>query len=666
MTTMTIAPPPETVDLDKPAVKGDKVYLDYTRDRMIEQIVLLEDHLLSIAADRDVLQCLACSYWHLQKLIAYDCLERIKFDPDYDDRFLIWAQKALADLPKLKEDRNLARKLALELREWRYFFAGEEEVDIPLVVQNRPLCPKLAEIYGIEMGKPKKDIKAEIAELYDCAISKKCIHKVVEYRQVDHAEAERIKKATGLEVEGYWHAIDAYAVRHIQKEHGDPSRESSRGQIAVTKEDILQIPTITLNPDAIKPMRTALGKDAVAYIKKINGDVFYLEEVRTGRKHLAATTMRKYKAGAPNVLLLQEQPPALTSETFPGKDNIAHKRISVNGSKSRLEELYGIEMESPAAVKITGTCTDDGCHIKVRASESAEASTGSFSEIPKLIERVKDSIKRSRKESAKTMALGPSGKRYEFVYEIADLDDLITSHDPFTFEPNPKYPQELQPRLRDRAATRLQVERIAAGLDPDALLSDFRSLDRGAPIVGPDGIVESGNGRVMALKRAAKEHPEKYAAYQAELIGRLSSFGLTEKSLGKAARPVLVRRRTSKIDRKAFVEEANAASTLERSAVETARTDAEANIPKNEIGAAICRCDTGYELGPMVMGTPDSVRVPKRCRSGCEPVGTVHTHPGGPVRLSGKDVESLCKANLRIGCVTDGKTMRCYEVERRN
>lgn len=227
-------------------------------------------------------------------------------------------------------------------------------------------------------------------------------------------------------------------------------------------------------------------------------------------------------------------------------------------------------------VKISGKCLDDDCSLKVTASEKAEISTTSLGDLPKLVKTVRDSIRSGKKGSSKTIALGPNGvTRYEFEYQILDVNSLVTSHNPFTYERNKKYPQDLQPRLRERAATKMQVERIAANLDPDAMISDFRSLDRGAPIIGPDNIVESGNGRIMALVRAIDYHPDRYKAYVEHLKSSLGSLGLSEKDLNKIKTPCLVRKRLTKVDRQAFVQEANAATTIESSAIEKARTDAE-------------------------------------------------------------------------------------------
>jgi len=175
----------------------------------------------------------------------------------------------------------------------------------------------------------------------------------------------------------------------------------------------------------------------------------------------------------------------------------------------------------------------------------------------------------------KTFATGITGlTRYEFEYRIVDALSLLVSHDPMTFTPNPRYPQELQPRLRERAATRLQVQNIAANLEPDALLTDYRSIDRGAPIIGPDRVVESGNGRVMALILAAKEHPAVYASYRDKLKEVAPTYALDPKDVDKYRVPILVRERLTKVDRRHFVEESNASTTIESSAVEKARSDA--------------------------------------------------------------------------------------------
>jgi hypothetical protein len=193
--------------------------------------------------------------------------------------------------------------------------------------------------------------------------------------------------------------------------------------------------------------------------------------------------------------------------------------------------------------------------------------------------------------AALSEAVGPSGRTYQFRYRVADLNELIPSHtDAFT--PNPAYPAEIQPRQRDRGLAQLQVGQIARDLRPEPLLMPSPELDRGPMIVGPDNLVESGNGRVLAMRQAAQQYPEQAQAYQAALRQNLAQYGLSEADLAGKAFPVLVRERVTPLtpaERVAFAAEANQRTTLGMGTAEQAASDAQA-IPTTAL--------QGLELRP--------------------------------------------------------------------
>ena len=162
---------------------------------------------------------------------------------------------------------------------------------------------------------------------------------------------------------------------------------------------------------------------------------------------------------------------------------------------------------------------------------------------------------------------------YKFRIKVVSLDDLIVSHSE-GFVENPEFLRDLQPRIRDRAAAKLQVDEIVQKFQPDGYLVDTRTLDRGPMIVGPDRIVESGNGRSIALRIIRQDEPEKWAAYQKRLHEAVKEYGINPKQMDKIKDPVLVRHRLTKVDRKAFVDEANLPATLEMSAFEEGLQDA--------------------------------------------------------------------------------------------
>lgn len=148
--------------------------------------------------------------------------------------------------------------------------------------------------------------------------------------------------------------------------------------------------------------------------------------------------------------------------------------------------------------------------------------------------------------------------RIDVDYEVVDASTLTRASG------------DLQPRDRGRASSDEQVSEIAASLDP-ARLMPAPEADRGAPIIGPDNIVESGNGRVMAIQRAFEQYPDRAAAYLEEI--EAAGFEVPE----GVEQPVLVGRRRSELtdsQRQNFVRQANFSATARMSATERAAVDA--------------------------------------------------------------------------------------------
>jgi len=167
------------------------------------------------------------------------------------------------------------------------------------------------------------------------------------------------------------------------------------------------------------------------------------------------------------------------------------------------------------------------------------------------------------------------GSKIATAFHVVEASDLIVSHDENGNE-NPLYPQELQPRDRSRDSSIAWVEKTSKTLDPDSLGKTSRA-DTGAPIIGPDGVVESGNGRSMAIKQAYKNGMAD--EYRDWLIEEAEYFGLDSGKIKSMRAPVLVRVRTQEVDRAAFAVEANQDDKLSLTATEKARSDAKRLTP---------------------------------------------------------------------------------------
>lgn len=153
-------------------------------------------------------------------------------------------------------------------------------------------------------------------------------------------------------------------------------------------------------------------------------------------------------------------------------------------------------------------------------------------------------------------------------YEVVEAADLVTSHND-AMQPNPAFPPELQPRDRSRALSRDQINSIAANLQPERL-GPSPQAESGAPIVGPDGIVESGNGRVLALRRAYQDAGVPSENYRNFL--RAQKFDIEG-----FTNPVLIARRVTDLEdnaRVGFVTAANRSTAMRMGASEQALSDA--------------------------------------------------------------------------------------------
>ena len=79
----------------------------------------------------------------------------------------------------------------------------------------------------------------------------------------------------------------------------------------------------------------------------------------------------------------------------------------------------------------------------------------------------------------------------------------------------------------------------------------------------------------MALIVEQEMFQEQCDAYRGELIARAPGYGLSSLDVEGVSIPILVRVRLTSVDRRAFTQEANASATIETSAIEKAKTDAE-------------------------------------------------------------------------------------------
>lgn len=136
------------------------------------------------------------------------------------------------------------------------------------------------------------------------------------------------------DIKGYSHTIDNFFVNHALKQHGDKEAEEKRGNVAITYSDICNIFSVYTHPDYIVfGTKTKTGNPAIVYVKNIGDSTIFVEDVRSGKKELAAQTLYK-KSGTIDVSSKKEAP-ELYAHSDPESISIVDvKKEFVNESKN--------------------------------------------------------------------------------------------------------------------------------------------------------------------------------------------------------------------------------------------------------------------------------------------------------------------------------------------
>lgn len=215
---------------------------------------------------------------------------------------------------------------------------------------------------------------------------------------------------------------------------------------------------------------------------------------------------------------------------------------------------------------------------------------------PKKAVKVFDALKNSNNRDKREKIYTPSNREIEVRNKLIEADQLITSNHG-NGAINENYPQILQPRDRTRPSSQAQVNEIANNLNPK-LLGNSPSTANGSPIISNDNIIESGNGRVMAIRKAYEQgKAESYKKW-------LSEQGY---DISKMKNPVLVRERLTELsdqDRIAYTKESNERTTLDLSPTERAIADADKvlNIIEDYLGGDLNSSNNRQFVNKFVTG----------------------------------------------------------------
>ena len=249
----------------------------------------------------------------------------------------------------------------------------------------------------------------------------------------------------------------------------------------------------------------------------------------------------------------------------PGATARGVKRLREGPSAQAVPDVdAGTFMEATRAGTSGGTGDGDG-EFRIVPADSAEAPSQAVP-LPGASALPSKAVSLGAGMSAFTP---DNQQRIETELAVVELADVVASHH-LDGKPNPAYPAELQPRDRSRAASGGEIRSIAANINPD-MLKDNSMTNVGAPVLDDRLRVESGNGRIMGMRKAAADNT--LSSYRDAVVAEASRRGVDVTGFDN---PVLVRiRRTPLSDkqRARFVVASNESPNAAMNAVDLAKAD---------------------------------------------------------------------------------------------
>ncbi len=354
--------------------------------------------------------------------------------------------------------------------------------------------------------------------------------------------------------------------------------------VADYREKVMKAETLAELASAIKEWTAVVG---VPHFENYSDVIDWIDE--RSKKHggkKAFTSTEEYKKVFPEIQKLYEI-----------ENNL--RKVSIDDRLKKAGLTYGDTVEHTnlgmfmAAQRFTGVLVKRNGfpYVKINGDAITVSRNGKLTETKSVLWN--ESWKKKQADTADLPSVGTDAESPEDVFSLSpegrenevrtakgtkvstkftviEADKLVASHTP-DGKVNEAFPQELQPRDRSRDTSRLWISKVANDLDP-GLLGRTKKADSGAPIVGKDRIVESGNGRALAIMEAYRRG--RADEYKQWLIEDAAIYGIDPGKIERMKKPVLVRVRTSDIDRAIFAIEANQDDKLAMTATEKARSDA--------------------------------------------------------------------------------------------
>jgi hypothetical protein len=125
-------------------------------------------------------------------------------------------------------------------------------------------------------------------------------------------------------------------------------------------------------------------------------------------------------------------------------------------------------------------------------------------------------------------------------YAAVEADDVVPSHDEFTFKPNERHVGGQERQYDTDVNEQSKVRQNAHQFDSRHVLSDDPTPASGPPMVYDDGSAIGGNNRAMVQRRVYSD-PRRAGGLKADVVAAAGKFGLDADAVGRMRKPMIVR-----------------------------------------------------------------------------------------------------------------------------
>ena len=294
----------------------------------------------------------------------------------------------------------------------------------------------------------------------------------------------------------------------------------------------------------------------------------------------ASNTAESQKSLSTASSMLDVTPSNAASQVSANNQSLIEANTAKATGKDGQPKWWGIKNKDKAEAFIAKQNIGDTHEVvevggKATVMPKAQPTTAENNTTPVRAQRtpIKDEAK------AKGKSFTADNDAIPYQWDVVDAKELVSSHSN-TFGKNPSFPEGAQPRDRANAGYQAQVLDIQSKLNPKRL-GESSLVSDGSPFVGrDDNVVESGNGRTIAIRRNYKEG--KGESYRQFVQAEAERFGLDPETVAGMSEPVLVRRNLSDMDRNIFAQRANKDDKAAMGSTEQARIDAQA-LPSTDL-----------------------------------------------------------------------------------